>query len=63
MLVSEMSEGMISEYHHQAVKILSVDEPHHQAQVQSVDGSKTMTVDYDELEDQPQCHPDSFSYY
>lgn len=63
MEASAMSQGMVTEYHHQAVKVITVDAPHHQAEVQWVGKAQRFFVDMDELDDDPQCHPDSFSYY
>lgn len=63
MQTQDIRLGMVAEYHNHAVHVDSLDIEHHQAEITLMGTAKHITVDIDELEDNPQAHPDSISYY
>jgi hypothetical protein len=63
MNVSSLRKGMIVDYHHDPVEILSFDHASHLVEIRRMNSQECLTANCDDLTEDPQLHTDCQSYY
>jgi len=63
MNIANLRKGMVVDYHHEPVEVVSFDYASQLVEVRRFDNHECISANCDDLTEDPQLHPDCLPYY